>query len=254
MLTIRQEQVEALRQYHLKKFEDEMVVHLAKFAPRHWQGIGEPTGRQVIRLGMAHAKKYGFTNRGPVRFYLELMFLFGSHFDTDPQHPWVREVLNDPEPIDQMARADRLFDAMTHYRVLVAGAKHRYFLEALQRLSEIGMEGAVTHGVPLEEGASISLWRIYPQACDYLGQTKLRGVIQSGFDTARAYGFASDRGRLLILGFTVFLGHRFYRDPLCGWITRRLESKDFRHEEQRVEELFAKSVLYINNVLGKGRG
>ena len=91
MWTIRQEQAEAFRQNALQKFEDEMVEHLQGFASGHWMVIGEKTGRLVIQLGLKNAGQYGFTNRGPVRFYIELMFMFGSYFDTDPQYPWANQ-------------------------------------------------------------------------------------------------------------------------------------------------------------------
>src|SRR5215510_13947025 len=112
MLTIRSEQADAFRQAALQKFEDEMVVHLKTSYAEHWKVMGEVAGRCVIQLGIERAKKHGFTNRGPVRFYIELMFMFGSYFDSDPQHPWASHVLNDPESVDQSVRADRLYAAM----------------------------------------------------------------------------------------------------------------------------------------------
>jgi len=251
MWTIRQEQTEAFRQHHLQKFEDQMVVHLQKFAPRHWQVIGEPTGREVIRLGIEQAKKYGFTNRGPVRFYLELMFMFGSYFDADPQYPWVRAVLCDPEPVDQMVRADRLFDAMNEYVAKVPGQKHKHFIEALKRLSRTNVEEVAKPGVPLDESAAQELRTIYPQACDYLGEPTVRRLIQQGFDLARAYGLNSSRGTLLMAGLTVFMGHNFPEDPLCGWISRRLDAKRQPDPAVRTNELYAKATLYMKHVLAE---
>src|SRR5271156_5932319 len=101
MWMIRQEQTEAFRQHHLHKFEDEMVEHLKKFSAQQCKKAGEPGVRQVIRLGLENAGKYGLTNRGPVRFYIELMFMFGSYFDSDPQYPWARAALTSPANLDQ---------------------------------------------------------------------------------------------------------------------------------------------------------
>src|SRR5207302_709278 len=72
MLEIRSEQITVFEQAALEAFEDEMVEHLKKFSPEHCEVMGEPRVRSVIQLGMARAKTYGFTNRGPVRFYLEM--------------------------------------------------------------------------------------------------------------------------------------------------------------------------------------
>lgn len=254
MLTMRQDQVEAFRQYHLQKFENDMVAHLQKFAPKHWQAIGEQTGRQVIRLGIEQAKKYGFTNRGPVRFYIELMFLFGSYFDTDPQFPWVRSVLHDPETMDQMVRADRLFYAMREYVAQVPGPKHKHLVEALERLSRTKVEEVAKPGIPLEECAAQELRAIYPQAFDYLGEPTVTRLIQHGFGLARAYGLDSARGMLLMAALTIFMGHNFPNDPLCTWIARRLDGKRFPDPTRRTEELHAKARLYMKHVLSETEG
>src|SRR4051794_26634806 len=80
VLTIRNEQVEAFRLAALRAFEDDMVRDLKGFAPAIYETRGEPILRQLIRVGIGRAKGYGFTNRGPVRLYIELMVLFGCDF------------------------------------------------------------------------------------------------------------------------------------------------------------------------------
>src|SRR6187431_1511713 len=110
MLTIRTAQFEALRAVPRGVFEDSMVAHLAKYAPKHCEVIGQDAVREAIRLGIDRARTYGLTNRGPVRFYLESMFMFGSDFDTDPQFSWATAILNDGRLSDQMAKADRLYE------------------------------------------------------------------------------------------------------------------------------------------------
>src|SRR6266849_10193118 len=109
MWNIRPHQADTFSNTALQKFEDEMLEHLQKFSPQHCKVAGEPAVREVIRKGIETAGKYGFTNRGPLRFYIELMFMFGSYFDSDPQYPWAGTVLKDPEVIDQTIRADRLY-------------------------------------------------------------------------------------------------------------------------------------------------
>lgn len=97
MLIIRKETMEVFEEALLRNFEDEMVQHIKQFTPRHSEIIGEQCVRQVAKMGIERARQYGLTNRGPVRFYIELMFMLGSNFDTDPQYPWAGEILNDPE-------------------------------------------------------------------------------------------------------------------------------------------------------------
>jgi len=249
MLTIRPDQVEAFRQHHLQKFEDDMVEHLKKFAPNHWKVIGEQTGRQVIQLGIEEARKYGLTNRGPVRFYIEMMFMLGSYFDTDPQYPWVSEVLRDPQNMDQMVRADRLYESMTKYWSDVAGPKNQHVFSALRRLSQARADDYVTAGVPLEDCFLAGLKSIYPQKCAYLGERPLRTLLKKTFELASKYGFTSNQDVALVTALTFFLGHGCMDDPLHSWIARRLADKRLANPAERAAELQAKAMLYLKHTL-----
>ncbi len=249
MWTVRQEQVEAFRQYHLQKFEDEMVEHLKRFAARDCKVIGERTVREVIRLGIEQAKKYGFTNRGPVRLYIEMMFMFGSYFDTDPQCPWATEVLYDPQNIDQMARADRLYDVMTKYWADVAGPKNGHMFSALRKLSQARAEDYVTAGASLEDCLLAGLKSIYPQKCEYLGEAPLRALLKKTFELADKHGFTSNEDVGLMTALTLFLGHECTRDPLHGWIARPLADQRFASPAECSAELRAKAMLYLKHTL-----
>lgn len=253
MWTIRQEQVDAFRQAALQQFEDRMVEHLKVFAPKQWEVMGELDGRKLIRMGIEHASGYRFTNQGPVRFYIELMFMFGSYFDTDPQLPWVRPILSSSDLKDQMTRADQLYDAMNEYLIQVSGPDHKYLTAALQRLSHTRIEDLVkvTSGedLNLEEQCLRQLDRIYPQKYAYLGERVLRALIQHAFDLALRYGMANQKGMILMAVLTFAVGYDFPFDPLCGWITRRLNSERWSEPNERTEELLSKAMIYLKYVV-----
>jgi len=243
MLTMRQEQVEAFRQHHLQNFEDQMVGHLQKFAPMHWPVIGEPIGREVIRLGIEQAAKYGFTNRGPVRFYIELMFMFGSYFDTDPQYPWISALLNDAANIDQMARADNVYDYVKDYWQAVAGPDNEFTFNALRRLRQARVGDYMKVGTPLEECFLRGLKEIYPQKCERLGDRPLNAFIQDSLILANTYGFSSSESAAVMVALGFFLGHGFTRDPLHPWIGRRLGDKRLSNANKKSEEIHSKAML-----------
>jgi hypothetical protein len=251
MWTIRQEQTEAFRQHHLKKFEDEMVVHLRKFAPQPSKVAGEAAVRAAIRVGIDNAGKYGFTNRGPLRFYIELMFMFGSYFDSDPQHPWAASVLSDTETMGQTARAERLFKGMTSYLGEVPGTDNQHYLRALQHLSATRVEEFASSNLSLEEFAFHGLQAIYPQACSFMGDQRTRAVVHQGVEKARHFGLDDSKGMLLMIALGLFMGHAFPMDPLCGWIARRLNQERFPDSAKRTDELYKKAALYLRHALGE---
>lgn len=230
-----------------------MVEHLEQFAPRHWKVMGETDGRRVIRLGLQQSKKYGFTSHGPVRFYLELMFMFGSYFDTDPQHPWAIKVLGDPKLVNQMERADQLFNGMKGYLAEVSGPEHKHLKEAMQRLTQASMDEVVGGKANLQENLLRQLALIYPQKCDYLGEPVLRSLVNHGFRLAEEFSFATDEGRILVVALTFAVGHRFAEDPLYGWIGRRLKDNGRREPEKRIEQLRSKALLYLQHALQNER-
>jgi hypothetical protein len=224
VLVIRREQMEALKQAALRAYETEMVAHLFAFAPPHCQAIGEERVRETIRLGIARASAYRLTNRGPVRFYIELMFGLGSAFDTDPQYPWAGDILRSNDFADQMARADRLHEkAMDHFDK-VAGPEGVYALKPLRRLAVSARPPLPFSSENVLSGILQEMTHIYPEKCEHVGYEPLRALIREGIESARANQFSTVRGTALFATLMFTLGHGFAQDPLFPWISRTLKN------------------------------
>jgi len=249
MITIRHEQQQAFQQASLQRFEDEMVEHLKQFAPKHCEVIGEPAVRNVIRLGMERAKQYGFTNRGPVRLYLEVMFMFGSFFDGDPQLPWVVEILNDRAKPDQMGRADRLHVRTMEYLNDVVGPNKEYYMEALRRISRGRAEHFPVSGGDLENAAVRALTTLYPQKCEYVGQARLRALIQGCVKDATEHGVSTLKGVSLFIVLAFTLGYGYASDPQFPWIGATLDDALVGDPTARVERLYKKATAYLAGAL-----
>jgi hypothetical protein len=249
MLVIRKEQMEVFEQAALRTFEDQMVEHLKEFAPKHCEVLGESGVRQVVRLGMERARRYGFTNRGPVRFYLESMFLFGSDFDTDPQLPWAGEILKDPTIWDQTVRADRLYDRVMDYLNQVAGPDCEYAKEALRKASRQRFEGVPVSDENFENKVIARLNEVYPQKCAYIGEAALRTLVRRGNFLAERYSVSIDAGVVLFIGLMFALGHGFARDPLFPWIERTLNDTRIDNPNKRVERLHSRAMTYLSRAL-----
>jgi len=163
MLMIRKAQLDVFEHAARQRFEDDVVAHLRDFAPTHTKALGEEGVRQVIRLGMGRSANYGFTLRGPVQFYIELMFMLGSAFDSDPQLPWAAEALGDPEVLDEMDRADLLHAHALKYTEAVGGPNAAYTREALRRLGREEVEHVPHDELKFEQYALSLMQEIYPQ-------------------------------------------------------------------------------------------
>lgn len=133
MLIVRKEQMDFLRQAAAKRFEDEMVAHSLNFSPEHCTALGKTQVRLAVRAAMVRAGSYGFDNRGPLRLFIEIMYLFGSACDTDPQYPWAAAILRDTS--DQMERAEQLYEQVLDYQSSVPATGAINSRQALTRLS-----------------------------------------------------------------------------------------------------------------------
>jgi hypothetical protein len=245
MLTIRGEQIKVFEQNAKKSFESETVLHIAKFSPGQFAILGEETIRQIVSSGLERAEGYGFTNRGPARFYVELMFLLGSDFDTDPQYPWAAELLGGRVPSGQMNRADRLYQKTMQYIEAVAGQNFEFERDALNRVV-----GPVALPFAGKDAGDIAPFfkKIYPQKCQFLGDRILEEVVRLGVSVAEAYS-RSSKASLLFTGLIFIFGHGCLTDRQFPWIANTLARGAPGEEDQKIERLYSKTRTYLEHGL-----
>ncbi len=249
MLIIRREQMEVFRAAALRGFEDEMVTHLAEFSPALSKVAGEQQMRKAVRLGMERAGAYGLDLRGPVRLYLELMLLFGSAFDTDPQYPWAAEILNDRDTGPQMQRAERLHAATLEYRRKVAGPDDAYTLRALKNIRAFACQTLTFGREDLAAAMRRELVFLYPEKAAFVGDEGLSALILKGRDGARVQGFNTPRGMALVILLMFSFGHGCGADPLYPWIARTLRDETLSDVEEKAKRLEKKALIWLDQVV-----
>ena len=227
MLVIRKDQMETFQKVALQRFEDEMVVHSQNFSPELCSVIGDAQLRFAVRFAMTRAKSYGFTNRGSIRLFIEMMFLFGSSFDTDPQYPWAARILADSS--EQMQRAKRLYEKIIDYQDKVSGPNAVNTIEALWNLSFLPTQPFNYNTNNFVSGMLQEMTSIFPQKAAYLGNEALQALIHSG-------------------------GHGCSHDPLYPWIANTLLDEKIVDPAARAERLEKKALTWLNHVLANLSG
>jgi hypothetical protein len=251
MLSIREEQMLAFSIEAKKQFEKEIVQHISEFAPKQYEILGESTIGRIVRLGIERAENYGFTDRGPARFYVEMMFMFGSDFDTDPQYPWAAEILF-AESEDQIIRADRLHAEAMKYIEMVGGPDLEYEKEALNRILALSQRGST----PSEIGAEAVpdyLRMIYPQKCEYMGDEAIDALVQLGTVSSGNYS-ASSKDVVVFVGLMFIFGHGCLSDPQYPWIANTLERSAPGDMPSKIGHLRAKTRIYLETALNALEG
>lgn len=249
MLVIRESQMEVFKEEARRAFEDEMVAHLAEFSPPLFKAIGEEQMRKAIQFGVGRAESYGFTFRGPVRLYLELMLLFGSYFDTDPQYPWAAAILTDRDSVPQMQRAERLHEKTLDYRKKVAGPDDAYTLKALRNLWLLVQQPLELSSENFVPAMRLEIARVYPQKAAYVGVEGIEALIRKGIAGARKQHFSTVRGVTLVITLMLAFGHGCGADPLYPWIGRTLKDEKITDPEARSKRLEKKALTWLDHVL-----
>lgn len=112
MLTIRQQQLDSLRQIPLGSFEDQLLPLLQRSFPRIANQLGEHGIRSVIQHGIDRASKYGIVRQKDVGRYIAVMMMLGPSFDQRITSGAISAALRDPRLRDSKARTDALCNAV----------------------------------------------------------------------------------------------------------------------------------------------
>ena len=93
MLTIRPEQMDALRRYMTERFERRLFDHIRRSFPAESEKLGEEAALELVRTGIARAANYGLDTEYDAARFVVLMVARSPDFDTET--PWARELLTD---------------------------------------------------------------------------------------------------------------------------------------------------------------
>jgi hypothetical protein len=104
MLTIRRAQLAAMERHLRRAFEELMVGHLREHFFDDCLLLGDDGLRNRIHDGIRRAAAWKISVERDVCAYLDLMFLFGDEFDSDPALPWARRILADSAADDRVER------------------------------------------------------------------------------------------------------------------------------------------------------
>ncbi len=246
MLIIRPEQMRALEQAQVERFANELVAHIKTFAPIQFKSMGEEAVRNTISIGIKQSRQYGFTLRGPVRFYVEMMFILGSYFDTDPQYHGIIQALFDKNEADEMSRADRLHEALLAYIETVSGKGHDYERLAINRALQAQFDNVVEFADRPSSDLVNVLYKIHPEKVQALGEAAIAALVNKAYAIAEQRGSSWVAARPLFAGLMFTLGHGCFADPQFHWIARTLNNTESTDTITVLKHLYQKFFIFLN--------
>ena len=240
MLKIRKEQMRAIGRVQLPTFEKQMLKHVHQHFCKHLELLGEEGVLKVIRHGYERGKEYDFSTRHEVCLFTDFMIMLGSGFDTDPQLPWVTEILKAESAHDPTERIDTLYDKVMEYLDRVIVKDQVFPVEPIRKLLNypVGqLEQRLAGGV--ERGVLVEFRGIWPHKHRYVGVKQLNELIREGIDLAGTHGLTSRRGIGFYLILMFLLGHRFDTDPQYPWFSGVLNDQELKDETHKFERLYS---------------
>ncbi|WP_338803059.1 hypothetical protein WDV76_11725 [Xenorhabdus griffiniae] len=101
-IELNEDQWYMLKKHSFNTYIDELVVHCNESYPYLGIKSGKDALRTTLEDAVEKAKNEGFDQRGAVQFYIDLLILFGTEFQTDPQYAWIKTILDNHSHLGQL--------------------------------------------------------------------------------------------------------------------------------------------------------
>src|SRR4029450_1166335 len=112
MFLIREKQLQVLADVEQARLVQEMVERVRRHLPHHFDALGPERTQRAVEYGIDRARFHGIVSVPGVTAYVQLLFVLGPDFDSDPQLPWVPEILKEG---DENTRIQRLLAGAQEY-------------------------------------------------------------------------------------------------------------------------------------------
>lgn len=250
MLIIRKAQMKVLSQVPLRVFENEMLSYVRKNFPDRCDVLSDAPNRQMIALGIAKSKDYGFETRGDITDYITLMILFGSYFDEDPQLPWVAEILEDKAGFGPSAIIADLYAEAADYMERVFGDKGEFYKKAMEKARSQSFESLFENDISDSLQSIKSLFNdVYPEKYQTLTESNLERLVDIGRALSDRYGMGSGEGFRVYAFLMFMLGSHFDRDPLHAWAGEILQDRSIKEPHLKAWQLHEAAMAQVGRRL-----
>lgn len=223
MLVIGGGQMEGMQAAALRRFDEDLYIHVRTYFPRHHRHLGPPQIRRFIAYGRERAEQHGFRSERNICLYISLMLMLGSNFDVDVRLPWAAELL--AAEGHETLRIDALANAAMDHLDRVAGVDDENIDRGLRNVRAqlpVLLAEHHTESGPWQRRAGIQLRRMFPRKFAAIGDGQLPVLIDAAWRAAVAHGIDEPRGQTVYLVCVTMLGSGFDRDPLLPWAAESL--------------------------------
>lgn len=223
---------------------------LAERNPELAAAVDETDLRVAVEAAVAAAQAQGFTQRGPIRLYLDVCVAFGSGFKDDPMYPWAAEAIGSPDPDSQAERAAALFASSSAAADAINGPQDEWARAALAALLRWAQEGKQpARDQWLGQHVVGVLASLHPQKAAHAGEMALRSLVTNAARDCARHGSDSARAITLVSALKFTFGDGCLRDPIHGWIERTLTDQALADAAARFASLEQTMIIRLKTML-----
>lgn len=220
-IQITNRQLKKLEPYALDSYINELVSHCNEKFPHLKKTMGIENLKQVLRQSVNKANEQGFTQRGPVKFYIDLLIAFGYDFDTDPQYYWIQNILRKNEHLSQIELSTILYKQIKRYSEFTSGEDNQFLYKVAERLDSLSIHTIKVSKDSFIDNIQYLLEYIYPEKYQQIGSEAVEQLIFESINKANnEYQFTQVNYVSLLTVLMFILGHQFDSDPFYAWAAK----------------------------------
>lgn len=233
------DQVDVLKKISIESYIDEITEHCTDIFPRLIPLYRKEDVHYYIQQGITLAKKAGYTQRGPVRLYINMMILLGVNFECDPLFQWLKTEGGNTLP--QIERSVICYGLLDDYLASVYGENGRFYKKSLERFKNYSVKFFPEKISSNNEGLHELLRGIYPQKYDFAGYDAVNDLISLSVDKCERYklNMVCHKSYLALIMF--LFGCSFEQDYFRGHFVTEPLMKYFNNDDASGQNIIVSS-------------
>ncbi|WP_275365035.1 hypothetical protein [Xenorhabdus bovienii] len=207
--------------------------------------LGEDELRTALEKAVEKAKNDGFDQRGAVQFYIDILILFGTEFQTDPQYSWIKTILDSHFHLPQLERTNLLYHEVTRYLNEVHGEQDEHLKTSILKFQNINIERLNVQWNIYENNVDALLNSLYPQKYRYTKQDNIKKFIQFGVEKSNQYNIENANHSAFLTLIMFLLGHQFEQNFFLPNFNERLLKQYYADVDSLIIEMENKTKDYL---------
>lgn len=250
VVTVTNEQLTALKPYVLDNYTDGLILHCNKLYPHLERTLSRERLKLSLKEAVYKAEESGFTQRGSVQFYIDMLVVFGMGFETDPQYPWIQQNLVQNKKLSELERSMALYQQVHLYLNEITGEQDQHLLASAVRLQKLTLDNMNIERKTYIKDVHTLLYNVYPQKYQQSSKDDLTNLVRQGTIKAQAqYQLEKPNHAALIVLLMFVLGHQFDEDLFQPWIHQEKIQQYIGDNERLINKIVTRAKIWLDSAI-----